>query len=260
LIKKHTVADENNNKIRHPAQPIPEPYIWWVFMCIAEALLRLETVVQARPNARQEQDEVIAFIDMKPPNILLDSQRGQQYPVYPKPLLSDFGAGHILYKEDPRQDDKHTDRYFHGATRGFLPPEMRVDTKEYGIQRGIQDRPLYSWTNVWQTGRTIECMMHLKQRMDHEKYSLVVDSDSYIKKTPPKFEKFPDFKYSDDLIDLVYPSGTFEADQTTCTQTQSWHGRMGQCYLDSEPRETCKDLRWSHQKVYREYEEAERRW
>lgn len=229
-------------------------------MCIAEALLRLETVVQARPNARQEQDEVIAFIDMKPPNILLDSQRGQQYPVYPKPLLSDFGAGHILYKEDPRQDDKHTDRYFHGATRGFLPPEMRVDTKEYGIQRGIQDRPLYSWTNVWQTGRTIECMMHLKQRMDHEKYSLVVDSDSYIKKTPPKFEKFPDFKYSDDLIDLVYPSGTFEADQTTCTQTQSWHGRMGQCYLDSEPRETCKDLRWSHQKVYREYEEAERRW
>jgi len=212
LIEEHTVADEFNPKIRHPEHPLPEPYIWWVFTCIAEALLHLESVVQARPNARQEQDEVIAFLDMKPLNILLDSQRVDQYPVYPRPLLSDFGAGHILYKEDPRQDESHPNTYPHDSTAGFFPPEMRRRTK-YGVERGIEDKPLYSWTNIWQTGRIIECLMNLKQRMDHEKFSLVAIEDSWIKQEPPRFEKLPDFRYSDDLIDLVWQCQRHEPEQ-----------------------------------------------
>ncbi|KAI4850737.1 hypothetical protein E4T44_02570 [Aureobasidium sp. EXF-8845] len=203
LIKQHTVPDKFVPKKRHTFYPIPEPYVWWVFESVAEALLQLETVVRARPNAREEQDEVIAFVDMKPANMLLGSYRGDQYPVYPKPLLSDFGAGHILYKEDSRQDEKHKDRYPHGATPGFFPPEMRVRT-DYGVEQGIRDRPLYSWTNVWQLGRTIECMMRCEKHLEHEKYSLVTDDDSLIKQSPPEFEKFPTFRYSEDLIDLVW--------------------------------------------------------
>jgi serine/threonine protein kinase len=206
LIEEHTVKDKDDSDKRNPVLPIPEPYIWWVFTCIAEALLQLETVVQARPNARQEQDEVIAFVDMKPANMLLGSYRGDHYPVYPKPLLSDFGAGHILYKGDPRQDERHEATYFHGATLGFFPPEMKVRTVD-GIERGIYNKPLYSWTNVWQTGRTIECMMRLKQRLLYEyvspHFSLVTE-DSWLNEDPPKFEEFPNFSYSKDLVDLVW--------------------------------------------------------
>ncbi|KAG9764056.1 hypothetical protein KCU75_g9750, partial [Aureobasidium melanogenum] len=206
LIERHSVADRNGRQT-----PIPEPYIWWVFTCIAEALLRLESVVQARPNARQEQDEVIALMDMKPANILLKDRRGDQYPVYPKPLLSDLGASHILYKEDPLQKHHVKGGYFHGASPGFFAPEMWCDTK-YGWEQA-KDQPIYSWTNVWQAGRTIECMMRLNTKLDHEKASLVCDDNSRIKIEPPKIEGCPNFGYSDDLIDLVERCQRFEPEQ-----------------------------------------------
>jgi serine/threonine protein kinase len=202
-IKEHTVADEYDPDKRHLFHPISEPYIWWVFESIAEALLRFETVVQARPNARQEQDEALVFIDMKPANMLLGSDRGGRYPVYPKPLISDFGSGHILYKEDPRQAENQQYDHFRGGTNGFQAPEMKVDT-DYGVVKGIYDRPLYSWTNIWQAGRSIECLMHLKKNLLHDRYSLVADGDSAIKLSPPIFDKFPNFRYSEDLIDLVW--------------------------------------------------------
>ncbi|KAH0281420.1 hypothetical protein KCU91_g257, partial [Aureobasidium melanogenum] len=206
LIERHSVADRNGRQT-----PIPELYIWWVFTCIAEALLRLESVVQARPNARQEQDEVIALMDMKPANILLKDRRGDQYPVYPKPLLSDLGASHILYKEDPLQKHHVKGGHFHGASPGFFAPEMWCDTKYGGEQ--AKDQPIYSWTNVWQAGRTIECMMRLNTKLDHEKASLVCDDNSRIKIEPPKIEGCPNFRYSDDLIDLVERCQRFEPEQ-----------------------------------------------
>ncbi|KAK5999495.1 hypothetical protein QM012_005348 [Aureobasidium pullulans] len=205
LIERH-IAGKNGRK-----DPIPEPYIWCVFTCIAEALVQLESAVQARPNARQQQDEVIALMDMKPPNILLQDKRGDRYPVYPKPLLSDLGAAHVLYKEDPLQNRDVRGHYFHGATSGFFAPEMWKDTN-YGWERGI-DKPVYSWTNIWQAGRTIECMMRLRVKLDHEKYSLVCDDNSRIKEDPPRIEGFPEFRYSDDLIDLVWRCQRFEPEQ-----------------------------------------------
>ncbi|KAG9568407.1 hypothetical protein KCU71_g2116, partial [Aureobasidium melanogenum] len=206
LIEKHSDPGRNGRQI-----PIPEPYIWWVFACMAEALLRLESDVQARPNARQEQDEVIALVDMKPANILLEDRRGDQYPVYPKPLLSDLGASHILYKEDPLQEQHVKGSYFHGVSPGFFAPEMRLDTK-WGWLQEIK-KPLYSWTNIWQAGRTIECMMRLKTKLDHEKTSLVCDDNSRIKKEPPRFEGLPKFSYSDDLIDLVWRCQRLDPEQ-----------------------------------------------
>jgi serine/threonine protein kinase len=209
LIKKHNVKDptkdDNDPDVLIPVQPIPEAYIWYVFMCIAEALLRFESVVQARPNARQEQDEVLAFIDMKPANMLLDAPRGDRYPVYPKPLVSDFGASHIVRQGDPP--------LAHGGTMGFNAPEMSVKLKDGGRVTGLPNKPLYSWTNVWQTGRTIECMMRLKPRLPYEDPEMVVDQDSWIKAYPPKYEKFPGFKYSDDLIDLVWRCQRFKPEQ-----------------------------------------------
>ncbi|KAH0027187.1 hypothetical protein KCU78_g4067, partial [Aureobasidium melanogenum] len=206
LIEKHSDVGRNGRQI-----PIPEPYIWWVFACIAEALLRLESDVQARPNARQEQDEVIALVDMKPANILLEDRRGDQYPVYPKPLLSDLGASHILYKEDPLQQQHVKGSYFHGASPGFFAPEMRRDTT-WGWLQEIK-KPLYSWTNIWQAGRTIECMMRLKTKLDHEKISLICVAESCIKDEPPIIEGSPKFRYSEDLIDLVWRCQRLDPEQ-----------------------------------------------
>lgn len=90
-IKEHTVEDEFNSRIRHPEHPLPEPFIWWVFMCITEGLLRLESVVQARPNARQEQDEVMAFLDMKPLNILHEKTQGVWQIGFPQCISSRVG-------------------------------------------------------------------------------------------------------------------------------------------------------------------------
>ena len=88
----------------------------------------------------------------------------------------------------------------------------RATGTEFGTLRGI-DKPVYSWTNVWQVGRTIECMMRLKTMLLHEQVSLICDRDSRIKKDPPKFKRLPKFKYSSDLIDLVERCQRFEPEE-----------------------------------------------
>lgn len=93
---------------------------------------------------------------------------------------------------------------------GFNAPEMSVKLKDGRRVAGLPDTPLYSWTNVWQTGRTIECMMRLEPRLPYEDPEMVVDQDSWIKANPPKYGKFPGFKYSDDLIDLVWRCQRFK--------------------------------------------------
>ena len=159
----------------------------------------MDSRVQNRTGARAEKDETIVFLDMKADNMLLEATRGKQYPVYPKPLLSDFGSARILHREDPSQRS-----FACPATRGYFAPEMiKEDQYDKSWHYGL-DKPLHSWTNVWQAGRTIESMMQLRHfvRDDHD---FDVIADCPIKdKGAPKFDLFPCFKYSDDLIDLVW--------------------------------------------------------
>ncbi|CAD0115213.1 unnamed protein product [Aureobasidium uvarum] len=215
ILASHIVGEGDNKK--PIPEPIPEPFIWCVFTCIAEALAQSERVVQTRPNARQEQDEVITFVDMKPPNMLLYVTRRDKYPVYPKPLLSDFGAAHILYKEDPRQNRNHEKPYSHGATVGFFAPEMVKRDIVFKRDKLAIERPLHSWTNVWQTGRTIESMMHLRTVVREDQDEICIGDCPIKDKDPIDIKGFPDFKYSDDLIDLVWRCQRFEPEQRPTT-------------------------------------------
>lgn len=171
FIESH--KDKEGNK-----RPIPEAYIWWVFTCLANALIQMDSRVQNRRGARAEKGEVIAMIDMKPRNVMLNHTRGSQYPVYPKPLLSDFGSAHILYKEDP----KYVKGFKVACTRRWRAPEMSQWDSELRMWLQGVENPLYSWTNVWQTGRIIECMMRLQRSVNSEQYSIVCMEESSIKR------------------------------------------------------------------------------
>jgi serine/threonine protein kinase len=113
IILKHQKGEDGKKN------PIPEPFIWWAFTCVATALVQMDSCVQNRTAARVEKDESLVIVDMKPLNILLDATRRTQYPVYPKPLLSDLVSARILYKEHPLQN-----KFACVATNGFFAPEM----------------------------------------------------------------------------------------------------------------------------------------
>lgn len=203
FIEPH--KDKEGNK-----RPIPEAYIWWVFTCLANALVQMDCRVQNRSGARVERDEVIAMIDMKPGNVMMDHTRGKHYPVYPKPLLSDFGSAHILYKEDP----KNVKGFKVACTRRWRAPEM--SQWDYELRMWLQgvEKPLHSWTNVWQAGRIIECMMRLQKSLNHERDSIICMEESPIKdRDPPRIDGFPNFRYSQDLIDLVWHCQRLDPEQ-----------------------------------------------
>jgi serine/threonine protein kinase len=103
-------------------KPIPEPFIWWTMECLASALVQMETCARARPHAREQQDETIVLLDMKPPNVLIDAAgQSDRYPMYPQVKVSDFGSAHITYRDDPENRFNDLDIVF---TRGFLAPEL----------------------------------------------------------------------------------------------------------------------------------------
>lgn len=217
LVYHHTSVDDQGYTVD---VPLPEAFIWWVFTCIANALVQMDNCIKTRKNARPEGDEVLVMIDMKPQNILLDAIRGNKYPIYPKPLMSDFGSAHITYKTDPKNvcpdegsaDKDPADKPINQiATVGYWAPEM---SKWYGNQdipqQGIQE-PLHSWTNIWQAGRMIEALMRRKRIVQdddwRDKYGQI---DSSIKQYPPQDPWFPEFKYSNELIEIVWRCQRFD--------------------------------------------------
>lgn len=76
------------------------------------------------------------------------------------------------------------------------------------------DKPLHSWTNVWQAGRIIECMMRLQKSVNHEQYSIVCMEEFPIKdRDTPRIDGFANFRYSEDLIDLVWRCQRLDPEQ-----------------------------------------------
>ncbi|KAH0366615.1 hypothetical protein KCU65_g5234, partial [Aureobasidium melanogenum] len=217
-------------------KPIPEPFIWWVMKCLASALVQLEDSSRARSHARKEKDETVVLVDMKPSNIFLDASRGDEFVVYPRPVIGDFGSAHLTYKEEPTNV---SNRLSITWSRGFLAPELdepytpndekkiddRDEDEEMTDYRGMassgsdkdeemndidQDDTksaslvLYSWTNVWQLGKTIESMMRIETHPKDRNWKDPKDRESRIKVDPPHHKAEPDFLYSEDLVDIVW--------------------------------------------------------
>lgn len=196
---------------------LPEAFLWWTFSCIANALVQMDNRIKTRSGARSEGDEVLVMIDLKPDNIFLDAVRGNEYPIYPKPLMADFGSAHITHKTDPKnfcpdeeslnsasvKDEPLIER----ATIGYWAPEMGRP------RQGIKE-PLHSWTNVWQAGRVMESLMTRQQVFREDDWGddewRDEPRDSEIKDYPPRDNWHPNFRYSDELIEIVWRCQRFD--------------------------------------------------
>ena len=194
FVSRHKLPGDNGS-VR---KPIPEAFIWWTLSCLAEALVEIDRRTKVRPNARTERDEATVLVDMKLANVLLDSTRGSRYPVYPKPLIADFGSAHITYKDDPQN---YLKKLRICDTTGYHPPE----SADYEESEGPGEC-LDSWTNVWQTGRIIESMMRLDNCVKENEWDEddEEDRESEIMTNEPFFDWFQDFKYSKELREIVW--------------------------------------------------------
>lgn len=222
-------------------KPIPEPFIWWVMKCLASALVQLEESPRTRPHARKKKDETVVLVDMKPSNIFLDASRGDEFVVYPRPVIGDFGSAHLTYKNDPANVSNCLSIIW---SRGFLAPELSEpdilnnqkmterdrdeDIASYE-EMDYSGRPedeemtdidagptkatssvLYSWTNIWQLGKTIESMMRIETHPADRKWKDPKDRESRIKVDPPHHRAEPEFLYSEDLVDIVWQCQQFD--------------------------------------------------
>jgi hypothetical protein len=86
------------------------------------------------------------------------------------------------------------------------------DDVETHVEEQEEHLPLYSWTNVWQLGRTIECMMRLRYSRDRNWDNNMIDLNSQIKVDPLRHGARSNFLYSEDLIDIVWQCGQHDAE------------------------------------------------
>ncbi|KAF2235524.1 kinase-like protein [Viridothelium virens] len=129
---------------------LPEPFLWYLFLSLAEACRTMENTRDDRRPA--DIDLQIVHRDMKPENVFCGEPR-DGWP-YPAPLLGDFGMA--LWTDE--QDVKNPHQYIGVGTEGFSAPEQ---TKEF--QSGRRDQRnepkprLLSHTNVWNTAWILYC-------------------------------------------------------------------------------------------------------
>lgn len=225
LYMDHLYAGDLYDLVNYYAikgKPIPEPFIWWVMKCLASALVQLEDSSRARPHARKENDETVVLVDMKPSNIFLDATRGDEFIVYPRPVIGDFGSAHLTYKDEPSNVSNRLSIIWSWE---FLAPELAepytvndekmddrdrdediADYEEMDYSRRPEDEEmndidegstkaagLYSWTNVWQLGKTIESMMRIETHPADRDWKDPKDRESRIKVDPPYHKADPNF-------------------------------------------------------------------
>ncbi|THW69764.1 hypothetical protein D6D19_08182 [Aureobasidium pullulans] len=196
--------------------PTPEPFIWYTLQCLTSALIQMEEAARTRPKARKAGDETIVMLDMKPSNIFLAPPGGPRYPVYPRPIIGDFGGAQLTHKTAA---DNVWGAMQQICTRGFYAPEMtrstqidEDDMEDHQIESlRVENLPVHSWTNVWQLGRSIECMMRATGSMNDVDWATATElqRESQIKRSPPRFDYSPGFQYSTDLVNLVYDCQLF---------------------------------------------------
>jgi serine/threonine protein kinase len=100
-------------------------------------------------------------------------------------------------------DDQDDDSTVYTTSAKVVKPH--VEEKEEYL-------PLYSYTNVWQLGRIIEYMMRLRYSRDRDWDNDTIDRNSRIKIDPPRHRAEPNFRYSEDLIDIVWQCGQYDAE------------------------------------------------
>ncbi|KAK5117219.1 hypothetical protein LTR85_008987 [Meristemomyces frigidus] len=156
-------------RYRSNGDAIPEPFIWYVFLSLAEAGLAMErgnqSLLVAPPGWPADQYGRIGWQiihrDLKPSNVFLGAHTVNHFDDYPTPKVGDFG---LAVKTFGPGDGLNPDIYLDGGgTYGFRAPETRSYLDRTTLDP-LDRWPLSNYTNIWGFGMIIYCLMSLDNR------------------------------------------------------------------------------------------------
>ena len=109
---------------------IPEPFLWYVFDCLAAAAQVMQHGMEQPPKNAWDRAivqawQTVVHRDLKPTNVFLrepPSGRAAQWRLYPQPALGDFGLAIETSASDPNNPRAYRDM----GSIGFLAPEQFV--------------------------------------------------------------------------------------------------------------------------------------
>jgi serine/threonine protein kinase len=202
-----TSEDQFRTTLGKREQFIPEPFIWWMFLCLVEGCLVLETGAieeDERPKA-ENWTHMIVHRDLKPGNIFLDEpEHGDnvRFPSYPQAKIGDFGISLLTNEDDPNNPALYCGDE---GTNYWQPVEMTtlLDVKTaIAAPVGGQLVP----TNVWGIGTILTALMTRMQNCFgagfNEPQKDYWGADEF-EQMQPWFEPLPRQHYSQELQDLV---------------------------------------------------------
>lgn len=86
-MQAHMVTENRLSNVRRD-QPIPEPALWYFFLCMAQGC----DAMAVRPDRRYASGDEVIHQDIKTDNIFLDTPDPNNYPHLPVAKFGDFGA------------------------------------------------------------------------------------------------------------------------------------------------------------------------
>ncbi|KAK5121264.1 hypothetical protein LTR85_005430 [Meristemomyces frigidus] len=177
----------------------PEPFLWHVFLALAEAGLAMETGGQNTnlPSwwhwLLDRGAQQIVHRDLKPSNIFLDLKDPVHFKDYPTVQLGDFGLSCKTWRTDPLNPHILIDG---GGTTGFKAPEMRSYVDRATLQP-IDRFQLLSHTNVWGFGMIMYCLVSLT--VDPPQKDWLGDGDQDV----PNVTADSRWPYGSELLDMI---------------------------------------------------------
>jgi serine/threonine protein kinase len=181
---------------------IPEPFLWWVFQCLVEACLVMETGSVEEEASESDWPDVIVHRDLKPLNIFLDSPDDTQFPSYPQPRVGDFGIAILTNRED----GLNPHAYKAGAcTPEYQAPEMLplfdISERPPPLPEPMEDRQLLGPTNIWGIGTIMTALLSRCEACYGADYK--PDTGKDIAKMQPIISLLAQKIYSKELRNLV---------------------------------------------------------
>ncbi|ORY08052.1 kinase-like domain-containing protein [Clohesyomyces aquaticus] len=148
----------------HPKSRIPEPFIWYTFLQLSEAIYVLNTgsckcnkkLADTRPETIVEDGwKPIIHKDMKDENVFLGSPE-KPCRSYPRPLLADFGLSMDRSNVEYWLENEGPDVFKKGGgmfagTLGWHPPELVLPELKWDVSHKV---------DIWGIGVVIWQLMH----------------------------------------------------------------------------------------------------
>lgn len=191
-------------KYRRIGKQMPKPFLYYVFQMLVEAAMVMKQGSSSAASPAQGWTDEIIHRDLKPDNILLDVPDGSHFPIYPRPLVGDFGLSFLTSESD------ETNPYFWAraaGTHGFMPPEA-TSYEDSENKKPVDDFKMLSPCNVWGIGATMLSLMEPKLDMD-EQQPTYVPGGTFKPEVPDEAKA----RYGNGFCRLVSDCLNFEPDR-----------------------------------------------